>query len=97
MSGNDGVREHIERLIRQVSPLSFVWGRSAPHQRAWLTAAQSAVQLVCPSSTNPYHLHAQGVMRRLATTGLPEPLVSEMAALLEHLLEEIKGGLLTTV
>ncbi len=97
MSGNDAVREHIERLIRQVSPLSFVWGRSAPHQRAWLTAAQSAVQLVCPSSTNPYHLHAQGVISKLATTGLPEPLVSEMAALLEHLLEEIKGGLLTTV
>jgi hypothetical protein len=91
MSGNDAVREHIERLIGQVSPLSFLWG-TVPHQRAWLTAAQSAVQLVCPSSTNPYHLHAQGVMRRLATTGLPEPLVSEMAALLEHLLEEIRVG-----
>src|ERR1700730_9877523 len=36
-------------------------------------------------------------MSKLATTSLPEPLVSEMAALLGHLLEEIKGGLLTTV
>ena len=97
MPGNEAAREHIERLIRQVSPIPLLWGGSVPHQRAWLTAAQSAVQLVCPSSTNPYHLHAQGVISKLATTSLPEPLVSEMAALLEHLIAEIKGGLLTTV
>jgi hypothetical protein len=95
MQSSDALKERIEQLIRQASGL-WIWG-DVSHQKAWLTAAQNAMQLVCPSSTNPYHMHAQSIINRLPSTDLTGPLVSEMAALLGHLFEEINRGLLTSI
>jgi hypothetical protein len=95
MAGSNTVTARIEWLIRQGHQYYFF--SDVPRQRAWLTAAQSAVLVVCPSTSNPYNLHAQGIISKLSTGSLPQPLVSEMTALLEHLLAEINGGLLTTV
>jgi hypothetical protein len=93
MPGNKAVRERIEQLIAEAGEVSRSDGYRA---RAWLTAAQHAVQLVCPSPSDPYHLNAHQILLG-AVIPLPMHLVSQMAALLARLLEEIEGGLLTTI
>ena len=59
------------------------------------TVAQHAVRLVCPSSENAYHAHANYIVTDPAT--FANRRVPQMAALLTRLLEEIDGGLLTTI
>jgi hypothetical protein len=59
MPGGNAVKDRIEHLITETTLLV---GAEPPDQIAWLTAAQSAVQVVCPSSSNPYHAHAQRLM-----------------------------------
>jgi hypothetical protein len=92
MPGSKAVKERIEQLIAQAEGLSV--GFDYPGQTAWLTAAQHAVELVCPSDTNPYCKGA----RDQVTAGVSSAreAVSGMAALMSRLLEEINGGLLTT-
>jgi hypothetical protein len=99
MPGNEAVKERIEQLLGQARGVfAFgLYGEEAPNQRGWLTGAYSAIQTVCPSETNPYHLHARSIIGRMEAGVLPKALAHEMAALLDHLLAEIKGGLLTTV
>jgi hypothetical protein len=94
MPGNKAVKERIEQLIAQAPGLQA--NKDAAQQKAWLVAAQNAVQLVCPSPENPYHVSAQKVVRN-PISPLIQAKISEMAAMLARLLEEIGGGLLTTV
>jgi hypothetical protein len=93
--GSKAVKERIEQLIAEIDQLSFHTDTS--RQKAWLTAAQNAVQLVCTSRSSPYRVHSQRIFDRPPTEGLIDILVSDMAALLKRLLEDIEGGLLTTV
>jgi hypothetical protein len=95
MPGNEAVKERIEELIAEVDQLPLHTDIS--RQKAWLAAAQNAVQLVCSSSSNPYRVHAQRIFDRPPIRELIDALVSDMAALLTRLLEDIRGGLLTTV
>jgi hypothetical protein len=68
---------------------------STSDQIAWLIAAQSAIQLVCPSSSSPYHAHARRLMDQ--SRNLIYETMLDMTALLKRLLEEIDRGLLTTI
>jgi hypothetical protein len=92
MPGSKAVRERIENLVAEAPQLSA----DLPRQRAWLTAAQHAVGLVCPSANNPYHVRAREIV---GTMGPRQDVlnVSQMLALMSRLLEEIDAGLLTTV
>jgi hypothetical protein len=93
MPGSKAIKERIEELIAEASQLS-----GDHRQRAWLVAAQNAVQLVCPSNGNPYSARGQQLVREAAANSYMAPLsVSEMAAMLARLLEEIEGGLLTSI
>jgi hypothetical protein len=94
MPGSKAVKERIEQLIGEASGLSA--GAEYSHQAAWLLSAEYAVQLVCPSSGNPYHRRAQELVQIGQRASAPEA-ISGMAALLIRLLEEIEGGLLTTI
>jgi hypothetical protein len=93
MSDSKAVKERIKTLIAEVPELS----RSGDgyQQRAWLTAALNAVDLVCPTANNAYFVDA----RRIVTSpNMPPPYsLFEMAAMMARLLEEIEGGLLTTI
>jgi hypothetical protein len=92
MPGSNAVKERIEQLISEASGLSDDNGR-----RGWLVAAQYAVQLVCPSSDNPYRARGQELVRHGDVHHGAFRAVSDMAALLKRLLEDIEGGLLTTI
>lgn len=94
MPGSKAVKERIEQLIAEAPELSG--GSDFHRQRAWLTAAQNAVELVCPLTSNPYHGRAQQIVN-MAITPTISSSVSGMTALLARLLEEIEGGLLTTI
>jgi hypothetical protein len=62
MPGSEAVKERIEQLIADAPQLS---GQAQePRQRAWLVAAQNAVQLVCSSSDNPYYTRGQELIRQ---------------------------------
>jgi hypothetical protein len=92
MPNSKAIKERIEQLITETPQAIEAEHR---HQIAWLIAAQSAVQLACPSSSNPYHVHAQRLMYQ--SRNLPYETVLDMVVLLRRLLEEIEGGLLTTI
>ena len=93
MPGSKAVKERIEHLVAEAREVSVTDGY---RQKAWLIAAQHALHLVCPSASHPYHVDARRIVAD-ATLPLRRPLVPEMSALLTRLLEEIDGGLLTTV
>jgi hypothetical protein len=93
MAGATAVKERIEHLIAEAPRLSG----DAHQQRAWLIAAQNAVQLVCPSSGNPYYTRGQQLVSQAGSRQVATLSVSEMAAMLTRLLEEIQGGLLTSI
>src|ERR1700730_5643483 len=92
MPGSKALRERIENLVAEAPQLSA----DVHRQKAWLTAAQHAVVLVCPLANNPYHLRAREIV---GTMGPRQDggNVSQMAALMSRLLEEIELGLLTTI
>jgi hypothetical protein len=93
MPGSKAVKERIEQLIAQAPQLPKA--DDDGRQTAWLVAAQNAIQSVCPSSSNPYHVRAQHLVDHSGM--FPDLSVLDMAALLSRLLEEIEGGLLTTI
>lgn len=93
MPGNKAVKERIERLVAEVPEVA----RSDGYRiRAWLIAAEHAVQLVCPSRSEPYHVDAHAIVLKGALP-VPPHVVHQMAAVLGRLLEEIEGGLLTSI
>ena len=94
MPGGKAVKERIEELITQASDLSRD-NANFHSQTGWLIAAQNAVQLVCPSETNPYHAHTKSVVADRMPRGSFK--ISQVSALLTRLLEEIEGGLLTSI
>jgi hypothetical protein len=94
MPGSKAVKERIEELITQASDLSQN-NANFHSQTAWLIAAQNAVQLVCPPETNPYHAHTKSVVVDRMARGPFK--ISQVSALLTRLLEEIEGGLLTSI
>jgi hypothetical protein len=100
VSGSKAVKERIEQLIAQAPPLSQdirdISQEFEHYQRqmAWVIAAQHAVQLVCPSEANPYHAHTKSVVAEPVRATFK---VSQVSLLLVRLLEEIEGGLLTTI
>jgi hypothetical protein len=91
MPGSDPVKERIEHLIAEASELT----QNYAIQMAWLIAAQNTVQLVCPLEANPYHTQMKTVIADRMTR--PQSKVPQVSALLTRLLEEIEGGLLTTI
>jgi hypothetical protein len=93
MPGSKAVKERIDRLISEAGDVER---RDGYQQKAWLIAAQHALHLVCRSGSEPYCLDARRIVAD-ATLPLRRPLVPETAALMTRLLEEIDGGLLTTV
>lgn len=87
------IEEHIQRLLEEAPQGTDDLTALPGFVMAWLISAQHAVQLVCPSSTNAYHVHAN----RIVTDALfAASRVSQMCALLLRLWAEIEGGLLTT-
>jgi hypothetical protein len=92
MPGSKAVKERIEELIAEASQLS-----DDPQRRAWLVAAQNAIQLVCPYSGNPYYARGQKLVSQAANAFVAPISASEMAFLLTRLLEKIEGGLLTSI
>ena len=88
MPGSKAVKQRIEQLMKETSQLV---GAEPADQIAWVIAAQNAVQLICPSSTNPYHAHAQRL--RDQSRNIAHETVLDMTALLGRLLEEIEHGL----
>jgi hypothetical protein len=93
MPDTEAVKARIEQLIAQAPEVSASDGY---RQRAWLIAAQRTVQLVCPSTSDPYHGDAHQIVVSAALP-LPSHLVAQMVALLTRLLEEIELGLLNTI
>src|SRR3984893_17692341 len=93
MPDSKAVKERIEQLIAQVPEIIASDGY---RQRAWLIAAQRVVRLVCPSTSDPYHLDAHPIVVSAALP-MPSHLVHQMAALMTRLREEIELGLLTTI
>jgi hypothetical protein len=93
MPNSKAVKERIEQLIAEAGEVSASDGY---RQRAWLIAAQHAVRLVCPSTSDPYHVDTDRIVDN-AVLPLPSYLVAQMAALMRRLLEEIELGLLTTI
>jgi hypothetical protein len=93
MPDSSAIRERVEQLIAEVPDVSRSDGY---RKRAWLIASEHAVKLVCPSDSNPYHVDAQSIVLK-GTIPLHAHLVDQMAALLVRLLQEIEGGLLTTI
>jgi hypothetical protein len=93
MPGTKAVKDRIERLVAEVPEVSTSDGY---RKRAWLVAAEHAVQLVCPSQSEPYHVDAHTILLKGALP-VPPHVVDQMAAVLGRLLEEIEGGLLTTI
>jgi hypothetical protein len=94
MPGGKAVKDRIEHLIAKAPELSAPNGHS--DQVAWLISAEYAVQLVCSSSVNPYYRRAHELVL-MGQRQAPKRAISGMAALLKRLLEEIEGGLLTTI
>jgi hypothetical protein len=92
MSDSKAVKERIESLISEVPEVTRGDGYQ---QRAWLTAALNAVDLVCPSANNAYFVTARQIVT--SPTMPPPHSLFEMAAMMTRLLEEIEGGLLTTI
>jgi|SRR6516162_4572665 hypothetical protein len=90
MPGSKAVKERIEELTTQASDL-FQDNANFHSQTAWL----NAVQLVCPSETNPYHAHTESVVADRMARGSFK--ISQVSALLTRLIEEIEGGLLTSI
>jgi hypothetical protein len=95
MPGSDPVKERIEHLISEAPQIAS--GSDVHRQRAWVVAAQHAVLLVCPSSGSPYYASSQRIVSQSNQPFLASASVSGMADLLTRLLEEIEGGLLTTI
>lgn len=93
MPGGEAVKARFEQLIAQADEVSRA---DAFQQKAWLVAANHAVQLVCPSASGPYHTNAHRIMDG-AVLPLRFPVVPEMVTLLTRLREEIELGLLTSV
>jgi hypothetical protein len=94
MPGSKAVKERIEELIAQ-APKLLTSGVGGHQQLAWLTAAEHAVELVCPSASSPYRV---GSRRIVAEWDLvPGHCVVGMVSMMERLLEEIRGGLLTNI
>jgi hypothetical protein len=91
MPSSEAVKERINQLLND----DVYVPSDTSLQKAWLVAAQNLVQLVCPSGSNPYHARAQYVVKH-SQNELAEA-VFDMSALLAKLLEEIEGGLLTTI
>jgi hypothetical protein len=94
MPGSKAVKERIEQLIVQARELSA--GTDYGQQAAWLISVEYAVHLVCPSGVNPYNRRAHELVI-VGQQQAPQMAISGMAALLARLLEEIEGGLLTTI
>ena len=92
MPGSKAVRERINRLLYEGS--SHLQLDDYHAVTAWLIAAQHAIQMVCPAS-NPYSERACSLMNMAQSDHIEAEL--GMEALLDRLLEEIDGGLLTTV
>jgi hypothetical protein len=97
-----GIEEHILRLVDEAplfadNPTALPWDTPTAtpgSAMAWLISAQHAVQIVCPSTTNAYNLHAN----RIVTDPLfAASRVSQMRALLLRLWKEIEDGLLATI
>jgi hypothetical protein len=94
MPGSKAVKERIERLIAEAPEVSKV--DDGARHLGWLAAAQNAVRMAYPSSGNPYSEQAAKLLEE--AYGWPaRSCVDRMAALLTRLLEEIEGGLLTTI
>jgi hypothetical protein len=90
-----GIRERIAQLVAEAP--SLISDQSAPRRLGWLTAAQNAVQSVCPSSNSPYYIQANELTSDARKFMASLRCVREMVPLLERLLEEIDGGLLTSI
>jgi hypothetical protein len=71
MPGRKAVKERIEPLMTKTSQLV---GAEPSDRIAWLVAAQSAVQLVCPSSTNPHHVYVQRLVDQSRTYSMRQSL-----------------------
>jgi hypothetical protein len=94
LPGSKAVKERIEELIAQAPHLPD----DEPQRRAWVVTAQNTIQLVSPSSRNPYYSAGEMlVSKTYSLYGATKGAVSQMAALLTRLLEEIDRGLLTTI
>ncbi len=89
MPRSKAVKERIEELIAQAF-MAFDRER-----RAWFAAAQHVVELVCPSANNAYRVTSRQIAAEADL--MPDPCVDEMISLMKRLLEEIDGGLLTTI
>jgi hypothetical protein len=90
MPGSKTVKERIEELIAEAPQLI-----RDDQRRAWLVAAQNAIQLACHSGGSPYRTQASELVSK---AGYFAPMsVLDMSAMLTRLLEEIEGGLLTTI
>jgi hypothetical protein len=92
MLGSNRVKERIQELVTEAPE---VLKQDFHAYLAWATSAQRAVHLVCPSTTDPYHAQIEQTVRDRAA-----PLsfkISQVAALLTRLLQEIDRGLLTSI
>jgi hypothetical protein len=94
MPGSKAVRERIGALIAEAPELSE-GNANYQRQMAWVIAAQHVVQLLCPSEASPYHAHTNRVVTDAMAPAWSK--VSQVSWLLSRLLEEIEGGLLTTI
>jgi hypothetical protein len=95
MPGSEVVQQRIEGLISEANGLFVLRDRSL--QKAWLAAAQNAIQMVCPSSASPYRVQAQRIFDRPPTADLITDFVADIAAILRELRRDMECGLLTTV
>lgn len=66
--------------------------------RGWITAAENAVSLACPLSSNRYRVGVERLAASETAQGYAvNAAVGEIAAVLRHLVADIDGGLITNV
>jgi hypothetical protein len=92
MLGSNRVKERIQELVTEAPEVSK---QDFHAYLAWATSVQSAVYLVCPSNTDPYHAQIERIVGDRAAPHLFK--ISQVAALLTRLLQEIDRGLLTSI
>lgn len=103
MSVNEELRIRIEKLIKEGDQLSGTNGYGRCHDvrqkqlaSAWITSAQNAIYLICPSTDSPYRITANKFSRHSSTYTVCQA-VGEFTAVLRGLLIDADAGLVSSI
>ena len=105
MTIEDAIRNRIESLISEASPLQATGesgkassGQQTAEARGWIAATFNVLELVCPSPDHAYCREAKRIVTDKDLQGAYIPsAVRALGALLQRLHQDIEDGLLASV